>query len=261
MSEARLIELPGGPIEYKWSGPAVADADQPVMVLLHEGLGCVELWRDFPERLAEETGCRVLSYSRYGYGGSAPCALPRPTRYMHDEGLHVLPQVLAALEIRRHILVGHSDGGSITLVNAGGAAQDGMVGLVTMAAHIFNEPINTVAINQAKKAFDSGKLRDALARYHGDNTECAFRGWSEAWLSEGFGNWNLEEFLPSIKVPCLIMQGQDDEYGTMAQVEGIMAGLTCKKESLMLPACGHSPHRDQPEMTLGAIRRFAEPLL
>lgn len=261
MTQANFIELSGGHIEYRWSGPALVEADRPAVVLLHEGLGCVDLWRDFPDQLADELSCRVLSYSRYGYGRSAPCALPRPTRYMHDEGLHVLPELLAALGVRRHILVGHSDGGSIALINAGAAAREGLIGMVTMAAHIFNEPINTVAINQAQKAFNSGKLRDALRKYHGENTDCAFRGWSEAWLSDGFQSWNLEEFLPGVRVPSLIMQGEDDEYGTSAQVNGIMDGLTGDKEALMLPACGHSPHRDQPEMTLGAIRRFAEPLL
>lgn len=256
-----FVELSRGPVEYAWSGPAVVDSERPAIILLHEGLGCVELWRDFPERLAAETGCRVLTYSRHGYGRSAPCRLPRPPTYMHDEATLVLPELLAALEIRRHMLVGHSDGGSIALINAGAAPQPGLIGMVTMAAHIFNEPINTVAITRAREAYDSGKLKEALSRYHGDNTDCAFRGWSEAWLSEAFRHWNLEEYLPAIAVPGLIMQGENDEYGTAEQVDGIMRGLTCPSESLMLPACGHSPHRDQPEMTLGAIRRFAEPLL
>jgi pimeloyl-ACP methyl ester carboxylesterase len=261
LSETSFIELSGGPVEYAWAGPVAVDAERPSIILLHEGLGSVDLWRDFPEKLAGETGCRVLTYSRYGYGRSAPCMLPRPARYMHDEALHVLPELLQILEIRRHILVGHSDGGSIALIHAGAAAQPGLAGMVTMAAHIFNEPINTVAITKAREAYDSGKLREALAKYHGVNTDCAFRGWSEAWLSDDFRQWNLEEFLPDIAIPSLIMQGENDEYGTIEQVNGIMRGLTCPKESLILPSCGHSPHRDQPEMTLAAIRRFAEPLL
>jgi len=261
MSGRQIIELTGGPIEYQWLGPVAVDADRACLILLHEGLGCIELWRDFPDRLAEATGCRVLVYSRYGYGGSGPCALPRPTRYMHDEALDVLPELLQALEVRRHILVGHSDGGSIALIHASAAAQTGLCGMVTMAAHIFNEPINTIAITKAREAYDSGKLRGALARYHGDNTDCAFRGWSEAWLSEGFRNWNLEEYLPGIRVPALIIQGADDEYGTLAQVDGIMNGLTCPKERLILPDCGHSPHRDRPDETVSAISRFAADLV
>jgi pimeloyl-ACP methyl ester carboxylesterase len=261
VSETHFVELSRGSIEYRWSGPVVVEADRPTIVLLHEGLGCVELWREFPDQLAEETSCRVLTTSRYGYGRSAPCALPRPTRYMHDEAISVLPELLQALEVRRHILVGHSDGGSIALINAAAAPQPGLIGMVTMAAHIFNEPINAMAINRACEAFEAGRLREALSKYHGDNTDCAFLGWSGAWLSDDFRDWDLREYLPRIAVPSLIMQGENDEYGTAEQVDGIMAGLVCTKEQLFLPSCGHSPHRDQTEMTLTAIRRFAEPLL
>lgn len=261
MADISFIELANGPVEYCWSGPALVDAERPVIVLLHEGLGCIDLWRDFPEQLAKSTGCRVLTYSRYGYGRSGPCSLPRPTRYMHDEALIVLPELIRTLQIRQHILVGHSDGGSIALIHAAAAAQPQLMGLVTMAAHIFNEPINTVAINKARDAFDSGKLREALQRYHGTNTDCAFRGWSEAWLSDDFQTWNLQKFLPEIATPSLIIQGENDEYGTAEQVDGIMAGLTSPKEAIFLQSCGHSPHRDQPEMTLAAIRRFVDTLL
>jgi len=257
LTERTFVELSGGRIEYRWFGPPVVDAGRPVLVLLHEGLGCVELWRDFPDRLAAATGCRVLAYSRFGYGASAPCALPRPVRYMHDEAIDVLPELLQALAVRQHILVGHSDGGSIALIHAGSAERPGLVAMVTMAAHIFNEPINTVAITKAREAYDGGKLREALARYHGSNTDCAFRGWSEAWLSDGFRKWNLEEYLPGISVPSLIIQGEDDEYGTVAQVDGIMAGLRSEKSSLMIPNCGHSPHRDRPAETVAAISDFA----
>lgn len=256
MAERSFANLSAGPIEYQWFGPVAVDAERPVLVLLHEGLGCVDLWRDFPEDLARATGCRVLAYSRYGYGHSAPCGLPRPVRYMHDEALDVLPELLQALGISTYILIGHSDGGSIALIHAGSAHRPGLVGMATMAAHIFNEPMNTVAITAARSAFDGGKLRDALARYHGDNTDCAFRGWSEAWLSDAFQDWNLEEYLPGIRVPSLIIQGQNDEYGTLAQVDGIIDGLTGRTERLILPSCGHSPHRDRPKEAVSALARF-----
>ncbi|WP_417514534.1 alpha/beta fold hydrolase [Minwuia sp.] len=257
MRDIQSVDLAGGTVEYRWYGPAAVDAELPVYVLLHEGLGCVALWRDFPERLAERLGRRVLAYSRYGYGGSSPCALPRPVTYMHDEARDVLPELLAALGIGAHVLVGHSDGGSIALIYAGSGPRAELRGLVTIAAHIFGEPINAAAINQARSAFDTGKLREALARYHGTNTDCAFRGWSEAWLSPGFADWNLETFLPGIDVPILIVQGSDDEYGTLAQVEGIAAGVSGPHETLVLPACGHAPHRDQPDAMLSAISRFS----
>ncbi|WP_416897757.1 MAG: alpha/beta fold hydrolase [Minwuia sp.] len=254
------VELSRGAVEYAWFGPPVSDAADPVIVLLHEGLGCVALWRDFPDRLSDATGLRVLAYSRYGYGGSAPCVLPRPISYMHDEALDVLPELLRALEIGPHLLVGHSDGGSIALINAGGAAEPGLRGVVTLAAHIFSEPVSIESIAKAKKGYELGRLKEALSRYHGANTDCAFLGWADAWLSGDFEDWNLEEYLPGIDVPCLVIQGEDDEYGTPAQVEGIAAGLTVRHETLMMPACGHSPHRDRTGETLSAIRRFADSL-
>lgn len=260
MAESSFVELSGGPVEYRWFGRPISDADEPVVVLLHEGLGCVDLWRDFPDRLAQTLDRRVFAYSRYGYGRSAPCLLPRPVSYMHDEGETVLPELLAALRIGPHLLVGHSDGGSIALACAALAPRPGLAGVVTMAAHIFAEPISIESIARARQAYETGKLREALARHHGDNVDCAFRGWADAWLSEPFRDWSMVDLLPRIQAPCLVIQGEDDEYGTAKQVEGIAAGVSGGVETLMLPGCGHSPQRDRPDEVLAAIRRFAASL-
>ncbi|WP_281016681.1 MULTISPECIES: alpha/beta hydrolase [unclassified Minwuia] len=252
-------QLSQGRIEYRWFGHRDRT---PTLVLLHEGLGCVDLWRAFPDELAARTGCGVLAYSRYGYGRSAPCALPRPISYMHDDARTVLPELLRHLDIGDHVLIGHSDGGSIALINAGASAAPGLRGVVTMAAHIFIEDVSVRSIAAASEAFATGRLRQALERYHGTNVDCAFRGWADSWLNPEFLHWNLEEFLPTIRVPCLVMQGETDAYGTAAQVEGIVAGVGSgagiggRAEALMLTDCGHAPHQDQPQATLNAIGAF-----
>lgn len=253
------LNVDGVALEYAWTGPAPEDA--PTLVLLHEGLGCVALWKDFPERLAEATGLGVMAYSRRGYGGSDPVDVPRPLTYMHDEGLEILPKLLDAAEIRSTILVGHSDGASIAIVNAGGVRDPRVRGLVLMAPHVFNEELSVNSIREARDAYDNGPLREQLARYHGDNVDCAFRGWNRAWLDPGFLAWNIEEYLPGIEIPCLLIQGEDDQYGTVKQVEAIRQQVAGPVELLMLPDCRHSPQRDQLEKTLSAIARFTESLV
>lgn len=247
------LYLGGQRLEAAWWGP-LADA-APTLVLLHEGLGCVDLWRDFPARLAAASGCGVLAYSRLGYGRSDPCPLPRPLTYMHDEALQVLPALLATVRVRDVILVGHSDGGSIALVHAGGCESPALRGVVTLAAHVFCEELSVRSIAAAKTAFEAGELRARLARYHGTNVDCAFRGWNDAWLDPEFRHWNLESYLPGIRVPVLALQGRDDEYGTGAQVDAIVAG--CGAESLLLDDCGHAPQRDREQATLAAVTGFA----
>ncbi len=249
------LDVDGVGLEYAWIGPPAADA--PTLVLLHEGLGCAAMWKDFPERLAGATGQGVMAYSRRGYGGSDPVEVPRPLTYMHDEGLEILPAVLDAAGIHSAILVGHSDGASIALIHAGGVRDPRVRCLVLMAPHVFNEELSVRSIREAKDAYDSGPLREQLARYHGDNVDGAFRGWNRAWLDPGFLDWNIEEFLPNIRVPCLLIQGEDDQYGTVKQVEAIQRQVAGPVELLMLPDCRHSPQRDQPEKTLEAIERFA----
>ncbi|WP_374298788.1 alpha/beta fold hydrolase [Ferrovibrio sp.] len=256
-ADYKAVELSRGRVEYRWIGPR--GSGLPVLVFLHEGLGCVALWKDFPDRVAEATGLPALVYSRIGYGGSSPCALPRPLTYMHEEGEQGLPELLAALGIRRHILVGHSDGASISLIYAGAAQHQDLLGIAVMAPHSFCEEVSVASIRAANDAFTHGDLRVRLAKYHGANVDCAFHGWCDGWLDPDFMRWNIEGYVDRIKVPVLVIQGEDDEYGTAAQVESI-ARRVARAETLMLPACGHSPQRDQPEATLDAIAGFIRKL-
>ncbi|MFN4311290.1 MAG: alpha/beta fold hydrolase [Ferrovibrio sp.] len=256
-SDYGSIQLGEGRIEYRWIGPR--QSGLPVLIFLHEGLGCISLWKDFPDRVAAATGLPALVYSRIGYGGSSPCMLPRPLTYMHEEGEAVLPELLAAFGIQRHILVGHSDGASISLIYAGAADRPGLQGVVVMAPHSFCEDVSVASIRAASAAFASGDLRARLAKYHGPNVDCAFRGWADGWLDPDFMRWNIEGYVDRIKVPVLVIQGEDDEYGTAAQVDTIVRRVA-GAEALLLPACGHSPQRDQPEATLGAIAGFVRRL-
>lgn len=248
------LDVDGVGLEYEWIGPPPEAAT--TLVFLHEGLGCVALWKDFPHRVAEATGLGVMVYSRRGYGGSDPVEVPRPLTYMHDEALEVLPAVLEAADIRSAILVGHSDGASIALIYAGGRPDPRLRGLVLMAPHVFNEDLSVRSIRAAREAYDRGRLREQLARYHGHNVDGAFRGWNRAWLDPDFADWNIEEFLPGIRIPLLLIQGEDDEYGTQRQVHAIRDQVAGTSELLMLAQCRHSPHRDQPAATLQAIARF-----
>ena len=232
-------------------------AGVPALVLLHEGLGSVSLWRDFPAKLAAATGCAVLAYSRYGYGQSDVLDSPRPVEYMHREALDVLPELLARLSIDAPVLVGHSDGASIALINAG--ARHAVRGVVAMAPHVFVEDVSVKSIAEAKLAFEQTDLPQKLARHHTDSAK-TFYGWNDIWLHADFRPWNIEEYLPSIRCPVLAIQGLDDEYGSMAQLEAIAAQAGGAVELLKLPACRHSPHRDQPAAVLGAIARFVAAL-
>lgn len=225
-------------------------------VLLHEGLGCVELWKNFPQNLADAMGMDVVAYSRAGYGKSSPVELPRELSYMHEEAEEWLPKILKTLDYQRIILVGHSDGGSIALIHAGSCADERVSGVVTLAAHVFNEPVCVASIEQAKIAFQKGDLRPALEKYHGDNVDVAFWGWNQAWLNPGFLNWNIEEYLPKIRIPLLVVQGDADEYGTEQQVDAIVSKTGGAAEKLMIKECRHSIHRDAPADLIGAIAGF-----
>jgi pimeloyl-ACP methyl ester carboxylesterase len=227
--------------------------DAPELVFLHEGLGSVSLWKDFPARLAEATGCPVTVYSRYGSGNSDLLAEPRGVRYMHDEALRSLPELLWQLQVENPILVGHSDGGSIAIIYAG--AHDRVRGLVLMAPHVFVEDLSVVSIAEAKVKFETTNLPEKLARHHRDAVR-TFWGWNDIWLHPDFRSWNIEEYLPRITVPVLVIQGLDDQYGTMAQVEAIRAQSGGPVEVLALEDCRHSPQRDQPEKVLEAIAGF-----
>jgi pimeloyl-ACP methyl ester carboxylesterase len=250
-----FLEVGGCRLEYAWYGPGPETG--PTLVLLHEGLGCVALWKEFPAALAEATGCGVLVYSRAGYGRSDPVPLPRQVDYMHTEGLEVLPRVLDAAGIRQAILVGHSDGGSIALIHAGsGAAGKRLLGLALFSPHVFNEQICVDSIRAAGEAYASGDLRERLARYHGANVDVAFRGWNDIWLHPDFWHWNIEEYLPGVGVPVLVIQGEEDEYGSARQYQAIRDQVGGPVEVLPLTACRHAPYRDRPEATLAAVAAF-----
>lgn len=246
-----------GGVRLEYLEIAGADPEVPTLVFLHEGLGSARLWKAFPADVARDTGARVLVYSRQGYGGSDPIPLPRPLTYMHDEGLVVLPPLLEALGVRDAVLVGHSDGGSISLIYAGsGVLPNRARGLVLLAPHVFCEDVSVASIRRAKGAYEHGDLKARLARHHGANTENAFRGWNDAWLDPGFKAWNIEAFLPGVHIPVLCLQGADDPYGTLAQVDAIARGVSGPCEKQVLAGCGHDPAREKPEETRAAIRAF-----
>jgi pimeloyl-ACP methyl ester carboxylesterase len=258
MREIRdFFEIDGDKLEYHLITPR--QSRDTTLVFLHEGLGCVTLWKDFPRRVAEATGYPTLAYSRAGYGGSTPCQRPRPITFMHDEGLKVLPKVFAAAGISQAILVGHSDGASIALINAGSDNDQRLRGLVLLAPHVFVEEELTVnSIRKAKSAYLATDLRQRLARYHGDNVDHTFLSWVDTWLDESFLAWNIEGFLPSISVPTLLIQGDEDNYGTLRQVEIINKHLPGGADMFILPGCGHAPFREYPSETLNAITAFLE---
>jgi len=241
-------------LETCWYGPPPDEA--LTLVFLHEGLGCVDMWRDFPRRLASATDCGLLIYSRLGYGRSDACSLPRPVRFMHDEGLHILPELLSRNRVKECILIGHSDGGSIGIIYAGGTPAPPLRGVITEAAHVFCEEISIRSIREARERYVGGTLRKKLEKYHGRNTDCAFWGWNNTWLHPDFKHWNLEEYLPNIQVPVLAIQGENDPYGSPAQLQAIVTQSAGKTESLMLPECGHSPHFDRSEATFQAMKDF-----
>src|SRR5215471_4302546 len=230
------------------------------MVFLHEGLGCVELWRDFPPRIWAATEYGALIYSRAGYGKSDPITIPRSVRFMHDEALITLPQILDTFRIEHAILVGHSDGGSIALINAGGMKDQRICGLVLIAPHVFVEEISLESIKLMADEYREGNLRQRLERYHGRNVDCAFHGWNDVWLNPDFRYWNIEEFLPEIHVPILLIQGDNDQYGTLNQVEAIAKGSAGSVRRLILKECGHSPHLEQTPAVVTAIIDFVRDL-
>ena len=255
MTQDHDLEIDGVKLEGRWVGPAPADA--PTLVLLHEGLGCVGLWGDFPSKLAAATGCGVFAYSRAGYGKSDPVPLPRPLTYMHDEARDVLPKLLDAIGLRRGFLVGHSDGASIAAIHAGMFDDARLDGIVLIAPHVFTEDMGIASIEAAKKAYETGDLKRKLARWHA-NVDSAFLGWNGAWLDPDFRKWDLTAFLPSIAKPLLVVQGEADQYGTMAQIEAIVGLSGGRVETAILPGVGHSPHREAPDAAVAAISGFVD---
>ena len=251
--EAARLTAGGRSLEYRWWGPGPGAA--PTLVMLHEGLGSLGLWRDFPARIAAATGCGVVAYSRAGYGQSDPADLPRPLDYMTREATDVLPDVLTALGIGQAILLGHSDGATIAAIYAGSVADARVRGLILIAPHVFTEAEGLAEIARARQAFETGDLRARLARHHAD-PDGAFRGWNDAWLDPGFLNWTVAEVIDYWRVPALAIQGTDDPYGTPAQIDEIEARSYAPVDVVMLEGCGHAPQTERPDETLSAISEF-----
>jgi pimeloyl-ACP methyl ester carboxylesterase len=252
-SDSGVLTIGDQRLEYRMLGPRPDAA--PTLALLHEGLGCVGLWGDFPDRLQKAAGCGVFVWSRAGYGKSSPVALPRPLTYMHDEAREVLPKLLDAIGFRRGLLVGHSDGASIAAIYAGSHQDHRIGGLVLIAPHFFTEDPGIASIAEARQAYGTTDLREKLARWHVD-VDNAFRGWNDAWLDPDFRKWDITEELAYIRVPVLIVQGADDQYGTVRQIEVAEEECYCPVEVTLLPGVRHSPQREAPDATLTAIADF-----
>jgi pimeloyl-ACP methyl ester carboxylesterase len=253
-----FLHIGASELEYRMIGPAPEQA--PTIVMLHEGLGSAGLWGDFPDRLQAATGAGVLVYSRAGYGASTAATRPRPLDYMHVEALEVLPELVDRIGFRRGMLLGHSDGASIATIYAGGRQDHRVQGVAMIAPHFVVEEIGLAAIAETRTAYETAGLKAKLARWHGD-VDNAFYGWSDAWLDPGFRSWDISEFLAYIRVPVAILQGTDDQYGTMRQIEIAREECYCPVEVTVIPGAGHSPHREVPGPTLDAIAAFVAAVL
>jgi pimeloyl-ACP methyl ester carboxylesterase len=259
--EYELVETPGsnrggapGQVVHR----ADTQRDPRWVVFLHEGLGSISMWRDFPQRICVATGLRGLVYSRHGYGKSSALDWanePRSVGFMHDEATRALPELLDALDIDNPVLFGHSDGASIALLHAALSARP-VKALIVLAPHVFVEDLSITSIAAAKVTYETTDLRERLRRHH-DDPDSAFRGWNDIWLHPGFRAWNIEKELAAIRCPILAIQGEDDEYGTMEQIDRIARGaVNAKVERMKLAHCGHSPHRDQPDAVIAATLKF-----
>jgi pimeloyl-ACP methyl ester carboxylesterase len=245
------MNVHGRELECQWWGRR--DRHTLPIVLLHEGLGSVSRWRDFPAVLADETQRAVFAFSRWGHGQSDPPLRPHTTQFMHDEA-RLLPSILAAAGIPRAIVLGHSDGGSIALMFA--AEHPACVdSLILEAPHVFVEDLSITSIEQTTTRFRDGDLRARLARHH-QHVDVAFHGWSDVWLDPAFRAWNIEEYLARVHCPVLLIQGTGDEYGTLRQLDAIEEQVAGPVQRLVLAGCGHAPHRDQRTEVLSAVKAF-----
>ncbi len=250
--EGRL-EADGKMLEYRCFGPSPDQA--PTIVLLHEGLGCAALWRDFPQKLSEATGYGVMAWSRAGYGQSDPVELPRPVDYMTQEAIHVVKPVLDAIGFRQGFLLGHSDGATISAEYAGRVGDVRLTGIILMAPHFFTEPMGLAEIRKAHEAYETTDLRSRMAKYHRD-PDNAFHGWNDGWLNPEFETWNVADVIDRWTIPCLAIQGRGDQYGTLEQVYEIERRAPDLTEILILDDCRHSPQFDQPDAVINAVAKF-----
>ena len=250
---AQLVSIAGHRLECVWIGPPPTSA--PTLVFLHEGLGSVSLWRDLPEAVCRQTGCGGLVYSRWGHGTSDGLDRPRSSRFMHEEALIALPRLLEAFEIQRPILIGHSDGGSIALIYAGSGLGTARA-LILEAPHVFVEDLTVNSIAQLPTRYENGDLRARLARHHGSNVDRLFRDWTRIWLSPEFRAWDIQEYLSAVRVPTLLIQGLQDDYGSRKQIDTIAAAMAGHAQALVLDQCGHTPHVDQRSVVETAMVEF-----
>ncbi len=248
--------MTAGEKRLEYQSIAGTSAGSPTLVFLHEGLGSVSMWKDFPDRISGATGHPAFVYSRAGYGNSDPADAPRPVEFMHHEALVALPQILQERGMDGSILIGHSDGASIALIFAGAFPEAPVSGLILLAPHVFVEELTIQSIAAAQEDYFHGELKARLQRHHQRDIDHTFLEWTRIWLHPEFRNWNIENYLQNIRVPMLVIQGADDLYGTHRQVDAICSKAGSAVETLILPDCGHSPHRDQPDRVLDAIHRF-----
>jgi len=258
LADQGFLDLAPLRLEYRMIGPRPDAA--PTIVMLHEGLGSVGLWGSFPDELAAATGAGVFVYSRAGYGKSTGGKLPRSISFLDEEAREVLPRVLHAIGFQRGLLLGHSDGASIATIYAGSVQDHRVRGLALIAPHFFTEEIGLAEIGRARKSFASGALREKLKLWH-DDVDAAFRSWNDPWLDPAFQNWDITEALGYIRVPILIVQGADDQYGTLRQIEAAKQECFCPVETVVLPGVRHIPHREALELTLKAVTGFINRLL
>lgn len=248
-----FITIKGRALECVSFGPSPSDT--ATIILLHEGLGCVALWRDFPQRLSDATGCGVFVYSRAGYGQSDLDSLPRPLDYMTREAVDVLPHVIDAISAKKVILVGHSDGASIAAIYAGSFNDPRLGAIALMAPHFFTEPMGLAEIERAKIVFETTNLPAKMGKYH-RHPEHTFRGWNDSWLHPDFATWDITDVIDYIRVPCLLIQGEQDQYGTMAQLDVVQDRSYAPVDRVNIPDCKHTPFAEQPQVTLDAIADF-----
>ena len=258
LSSTGVLRINESDLEYRMLGPAPGEA--PTIVMLHEGLGSAALWGDFPEKLQAATNANVFAYSRAGYGASSPAKLPRPLDYMHVEALEVLPKLLDAIGFQRGMLLGHSDGASIAAIYAGAHQDHRVQGIALMAPHFVVEDVSVASIAEIRQAYETSELKTKLARWHRD-VDNAFYGWNGAWLDPKFRDWDISEYLAYVRVPVLIVQGADDQYGTVRQIEIAQEECYCPVDVVMIPGAGHSPQREAPQVTLDAVTDFANAVL
>ena len=258
LAPSGVLRINDSDIEYRLIGPQPSDA--PTIVMLHEGLGSAALWGDFPQALQAATGMGVFVYSRAGYGASSQVALPRPLDYMSREALDVLPALLEQIGFQRGVLLGHSDGASIAAIYAGGTGDHRLRGVVLIAPHFVVEEVSVASIAAIRQTYETTDLRGKLSRWH-QNVDNAFYGWNDAWLDPDFRRWDISEYLAYIRVPVAILQGEDDQYGTVRQIEIAREECYCPVDATLIPHSGHSPHREAPELTLATVSEFVRRIL